>query len=238
MDMEGFFRLHDGLPREGPGCDGDVEWAVAKAGMAGAARVLDAGSGPGGDVTALRRAMPGAKIVAVDSHTPFIDTLNARFAGDPKVNGVVGDMMVQDGPFDLIWSAGAIYFIGVTEALTGWRQALAPVGVVAFSQACLFRPDPPEAVNTLFEGYPITDAAGISAQVVAAGYKVLASRPVGDTAWETYYQPQEARIAELWAAGGIDQALQVAIDEAEQEIAIWRTHRADFGYQLFVVEPA
>ncbi|MEZ5714444.1 MAG: squalene/phytoene synthase family protein [Paracoccaceae bacterium] len=72
-------------------------------------------------------------------------------------------MMQATGPFDLIWCAGAIYFIGVTEALAGWRDALAPGGVVAFSQACLFRPDPPQAVDDLFEGYPVTDAAGIAA---------------------------------------------------------------------------
>lgn len=236
VDMEAFFRLHQGLEREGPGCGEDVQWALAQAGLGRIDRVLDAGAGPGGDVEALRAAAPGAAILAVDSHAPFIEALNARFADDPRVTGQAGDMMAAQGPFDLIWCAGAIYFIGVSEALSGWRAALAPGGAVAFSQACLFRPDPPQAVDALFEGYPVTDAKGIAAQVAAAGYEVVASRPVSDAAWEAYYQPIEARIAALRPAA--DAALAAALDEAETEIAIWRSHRRDFGYQLCVVRPA
>ena len=234
--MDGFFRLHDDLPREGPGCEADVAWAVSLAGAADANLVLDAGAGPGGDVAALRKAMPAAQVIAVDSHAPFIDRLGARYGNDPKVTGIAGDMMAQSGPFDLIWCAGAIYFVGVTEALRAWRGCLAPGGHVAFSQACLFHPDPPKAVETLFEGYPVTDADGIKAQIDAAGFRVIGSKRVPDAAWEAYYQPQEARIAMLGQSGNIDPGLQAAIAEAEQEIAIWRAHRNDFGYQLFVVE--
>lgn len=235
MDMTAFFRLHNGLDREGPGAPEEVTWAVEQAGASGATRVLDAGAGPGGDVPALRAAMPRADILAVDTHAPFIDDLNARFAGDPKVTGQEGDMMTADGRFDFIWCAGAIYFVGVTEALRGWRAALAPGGAVAFSQACLFRPDPPAAVDTLFEGYPVAHAAGIQAQVEAAGYELLATRPVSDAAWEAYYQPMEARIAAL--RPGADAALAAVLGEAETEIATWRTHRRAFGYLLCVSRP-
>ena len=235
MDTKNFVRLHQGLPREGPGCAEDVIWAVEQAGLTRAVRVLDAGSGPGGDVPALRTAMPGARILAVDSHAPFIDDLNARFADDAMVEGRAGDMMAVSELFDLIWCAGAIYFVGVTEALAGWRDAIAPGGAVAFSQACLFRPDPPPEVDALFEGYPVTDELGIAAQIEAAGYDLLATRPVSDAAWEAYYRPQEARIAELRPSA--DAVLAATLDEAEREIAIWRAHRNDFGYLLCVVRP-
>jgi len=233
--MEGFFRIHDGLPREGPGSAEDVAWAIEQAKLTDIGQILDAGSGPGSDVPFLRAVAPRAQILAIDSHAPFIADLNARFADDPGVTGQTGDMMSVPGPFDLIWCAGAIYFVGVTEALTGWRSALAPGGAVAFSQACLFRPDPPTAVDALLEGYPVTDAAGIAAQVAAAGYDLVASRPVPDAAWEAYYQPMEARIATL--RPGADPGLSTALDEAETEIATWRRHRRDFGYQLCVARP-
>ncbi|WP_306733614.1 class I SAM-dependent methyltransferase [Marimonas arenosa] len=233
--MAAFFRLHRGLPREGPGCDSDVAWAVEQAGLRDFKRVLDAGSGPGGDVAALRAVAPEAEIVAIDNHTPFIDDLKTRFSDDAGVIGYVGDMMAAQGPFELIWCAGAIYFVGVTEALAGWRDALASGGAVAFSQACLFRPDPPAAVDALFEGYPVTDVAGIAAQVAAAGYELLAARPVSDAAWEAYYQPMEARIAAL--RPGADAALTQVLDEADREIATWRAHARDFGYLLCVARP-
>ncbi len=234
--MTAFFKLHSGLDREGPGHPDEIAWAVEQVGASGAARMLDAGSGPGGDVPALRTAMPGATILAVDSHAPFIDDLNARFADDPQVTGQAADIMTAQGPFDFIWCAGAIYFVGVTEALSGWRAALAPGGAIAFSQACLFRPDPPAAVDTLFEGYPVTDEAGIKAQVAAAGYDLLATRPVSDAAWEAYFQPMETRIAAL--RPDADPALNAVLDDAETELATWRAHRRDFGYLLCVVRPA
>jgi SAM-dependent methyltransferase len=232
MDPAAFFELHQGLPREGPGCAEEVVWGIAQAGISGACRVLDAGSGPGGDIAALRAALPEAEIVAIDSHVPFIENLNQRFADDPGVLGVVGDMMDAKGPFDLIWCAGAIYFVGVTEALRRWQGILAPGGRVCFSQACLFCPDPPEAVATLFEGYPITDATGIAAQVSAAGFEFAASKPVSDAAWEAYYAPQQQRIAALRPTAS--PTLNKVLDEAETEMSIWRKHRREFGYLLVV----
>ena len=36
---------------------------------------------------------------------------------------------------------------------------------------------------------------------------------------------------------GADPGLAAALDEAETEIATWRHHRRDFGYQLCVARP-
>lgn len=235
MDMEAFFRLHDGLPREGPGCEADVLWAALQAGVSDTARILDAGSGPGGDVAALLQVAAQGRVLAVDSHTGFIEDLNRRFAGDDRVARQVGDMLAPDGPFDLIWCAGAIYFHGVTVALQGWRAALAPGGAVVFSQGCLFQPGPPDEVTALFGDVPLGDADHIAGEIEAAGYDLIASRKVSDAAWEAYYQPQEARIATL--RPGADPALAQILDEAENEIAVWRTNRARFGYLLCVVKP-
>src|SRR5690606_40444559 len=41
-----------------------------------------------------------------------------------------GDMAEVTGPYDFIWCAGGIYFLGVTEGLRIWRRALAPGGRV------------------------------------------------------------------------------------------------------------
>ena len=235
MDMETFFVLHSDLPREGPGTDADVAWACQLAGVARDGTVLDAGSGPGGDVTALLAAVPEGSVLAVDSHGGFAAEAQKRFEGDRRVRALAGDMMAQEGPFDLIWSAGAIYFVGVTKGLMGWRAALAPGGVVAFSSPCLFREAPAKAVIDLFEGYPVPDAEGIAAEIAAAGYELLGTRRVSDAGWEAYYQPMEARIAEL--RPGADAALVAVLEDAEREIATWRAHRADFGYLTCVARP-
>ncbi len=235
MDMTAFFRLHDGLPREGPGSAADVLWATSRAATLADASILDAGCGPGGDVAALLQAAPDGHVLALDSHPGFVADLNNRFANDPRVTARCGDMMEAEGPFDLIWCAGAIYFVGVTQALQGWRSALSKGGAIAFSQACLFKPDPPAEVDALFEGLPVGDADQIRAEIDAAGFELIDSRPVSDDGWEAYYQPQEARIAKLRPTA--DLALTKVLDAAEVEMSVWRAHRDHFGYLLCVVKP-
>lgn len=236
MDWDAFFKLHDDLPREGPGTAEEVAWACELGQVPPHARIMDGGSGPGGDIAALLKVAPEGRVLAVDTHEGFTGTVAARFAGDKRVSAKTGSMMREQGPFDLIWSAGAVYFVGVAEALDRWRKALAPNGVVAFSEPCLFRPAPDAAVKTLFEGVLPGREEDIAAKVETAGYEVLGTRRVSDAGWEAYYQPMEARIAVL--RDGADAALNAILDEAEAEIATWRRHRADFGYLLVVARPA
>jgi SAM-dependent methyltransferase len=146
-------------------------------------------------------------------------------------------MKVIANPYDLIWCAGAVYFMGIEGALRAWRKSLRPQGVIAFSEACWWTPKPSARARTFWDAaHPaMTDTAGIEAQITAAGYKSLGQRRLSDAAWEAYYTPLEARIALL--RGDADNSLNTALDEAAEEIACWRAHRAEFGYLLHVVTP-
>ncbi len=231
-----FFRLFEGLTRVGPGCAADVGWAGARANVAADARIFDAGAGPGGDVSALRQLAPDGHVHAVDKHPPFIAHLTRKFADDAGVTGHVGDMMTAPGrAYDLIWCAGAIYNVGVTEALRRWRGFLAGKGCVAFSQIYRSGPDLPDEVRQLFDGVELEDADTIAGQVAAAGYGMVATRRLSDAAWEEYYRPLGARIAALRPQAGAGMAR--VLDQTEAEIAIWRKYRRDFGYLLCAVRP-
>lgn len=234
--MEEFFTIHAGLPRQGPGETSDVAWAAEQAGVKPDAAICDAGSGPGGDVGALLRAASLGHVTAIDMHAPFIEEAKTRFGQNPRVTLIAGDMAEISGPFDFIWSAGAAYFLGVEGALTLWRKALAAGGAVAFSEPCLFTDTPSDGAIAMWDGYPrLTDAAGIAEQVAAAGFETIATKPVSDIGWESYYRPIEARVAELRI--GADAAMTQALDAEEREIALWRAHRAETGYLLSVVRP-
>jgi SAM-dependent methyltransferase len=234
---EAFFTLHADLPREGPGETADVAWAAGVLGLVKAARVLDAASGPGGDIGALLRAAPNGHVTAIDLHGPFIEAARARWGADPRVTLLTGDMTVPEGPFDLIWCAGAVYFLGIETALRAWAPRLAPGGSIAFSEPCLFTDKPSQGAINFWEGYAqLTAADGIAARVRAAGFQTLATRVIGDIGWESYYRPMEARIASL--RPGADEALSQVLDQALAEISGWRAHRAETGYLLSVVRPA
>jgi SAM-dependent methyltransferase len=234
---DAFFTLHADLPREGPGETADVAWAAGVAGLKPDARILDAASGPGGDIGALLRAAPQGHVTATDLHAPFIEAAASRWGADRRVTLLTGDMTAPEGPFDFIWCAGAVYFLGVEAALAAWRGRLAPGGAIVFSEPCLFTDAPSEGAIAFWEGYArLTDAAGIAGQVQAAGFETLATRVIGDIGWESYYRPMEARIARL--RPGADAALSLVLDMAEAEIAAWRAHRSETGYLLSVVRPA
>jgi len=233
-----FFTIHSGLPREGPGDREALDWALAQVGVARDARILDAGCGPGADIPGLIAHAPEGHVVAMETHAPYAAQVRAAFAGDARVTVVDGDMAHPPGRFDLIWSAGAVYFLGVTVALAAWRDHLAPEGVVAFSHIGWRVADPAPAARDFWaEGYPeITDAAGITAQVEAAGYRVVAQRWLPRAAWAAYFDPLAARVAALRA--GADAEMTAALEAEQAEIDLWRAHGDDYGYLQVVARPA
>lgn len=232
-----FFTLHRNLPREGPGEPADVAWAADVAGLGVDARICDAACGPGADIPALLAAAPQGHVTALEKHASFVHQAQARHSADPRTTIREGDIAAIQGPFDFIWSAGAVYFLGVETALTLWRAALAPRGTVAFSQICWFTDTPSDAARTGWAGYPeMTDETGLAAQISAAGYECLGSRRLSDAAWEAYYEPLDQRIADL--SSGASDSMQEVLDEAREEAALWRAERATFGYVLSVVRPA
>jgi len=232
---DAFFTLYQGLDRLGPGMDADVAWVAEVLGLHADAKICDAGCGTGADVPALLAAAPEAAITAIDSHKPFIDRLLIRMDGDPRVQAYKGHMGKLKGPYDLIWSAGAIYFLGVEKGLKLWRPALAKGGAVAFSEPCFFTDSPSEAARVFWEGYETTDVAGIVSQVQAAGYETRASRRLSDAAWQAYYGPLQARIDAL--RPDADEALTAVLDASQTEIDTYQAVQHETGYLLSVVCP-
>lgn len=233
---EAFYTVHRDLPREGPGTSADLAWALYVAGTPEDAAICDAGCGPGADTVTLAKSRARARIDAVDAVAHFVAAAAERAAPyGERIRVRQGDMARLTGPYDLIWCAGALYFLGVTEGLRGWRDALAAGGKVAFSEACLLA-NPSDAARAFWADYPqITNAAGIRARVEAAGYRVLGEHLMIGAPWEAYYRPLAARIARL--RPGATGALAAALDEAEAEVARWQAAPGEIAYALMVVEP-
>lgn len=238
MDWQSFFTVHKDLPREGPGTPDDVAWACALAGLAKDASICDAGSGPGGDVAALLDAAPRGRVVAADPH--FGEAADARLADEPRARGTQAEFAtlrsLPEAPFDMIWSAGALYFLGLEEGPRTVSPALKSGGILAFSEPCRFVETPSAEAEAIFEGYPLRDAKQIVELVEAAGFTVLGHRRVTDDGWEAYFQPMESRIAALRPTAGA--ALTAMLDLCAQEAAAWRAHRAQIGYLLVVARRA
>jgi len=234
--MSAFFTLHRDLPREGPGEPADVEWTLSW--MAEPARVCDAACGPGADLEVLAGALPRAQIDGVDRQAHFIAQARARVARfGPRVALFTQDYAGIRGPYDLIWCAGAVYFIGIETALRTWRAALAPGGHVAFSEPVWLGETPSAAARSFWSEYGgITGAAGIADRVARAGFRTVATRVICGPPWQAYYQPLQARILQLGSLD--DAALGAVLDEAQREIDLWHVCGDEIAYLLSVVAPA
>ena len=239
---EALFRLFEGLPRQGPGSDDCTREALRRLPeLPASPRVLDLGCGSGRSALVLADALR-AKVIAVDNHQPFLDQLRtaARERGlEELIEARCADMAapgVPAGSVDLLWSEGAIYFLGFEAGLRLWRPLLTPRGCLAASECSWLRADPPAEAAAFFrEGYP--GMAGIQENIErtrAAGFDVIDHFTLPPEAWwDEYYTPLEQRMARLSPAA--DPELAAVIDETRREIELYRRYGDSYGYVFYLL---
>ncbi len=244
--FELFLQVYGTLPRAGPGADDHTVRALGAVPGGPPRTILDLGCGPGAQTLALARAVPDAEILAVDILPAMVEEVwrRVRDAGvGHRVRAETGDMAsppVDAGSQDLVWCEGAIYFLGVTAALSAWRPLLTTGGSIAFTEAIWIDPSPPREVRDWWqEQYPaITDDQGVRAAVRAADFGTVDSFALPASAWwDEYYAPMQARIADLRTSHPDDPAAIEVVEGAEQEIDYFRRFSDCYSYGFFVVQP-
>ena len=238
-----FFEVYEHLPRQGPG---NRACAARALGLCSEARefraVLDLGCGAGAQTLHLAE-LTSASIVAIDSHAPSIQRLQTAIAQrglSQRVRAMVGDMadpQQPPGSFDLIWSEGALYSIGLRNALNVCHGLLRPSGYLAFTDAVWRKENPPPAVKASFDlDYP---AMGWLDDNVAAiqdcGFELVGHFTLPDEAWwDDFYTPMEARIAELRRTYANDMEALAILDQLAGEPEMYRSYSDFYAYEFFV----
>lgn len=241
--MEVFFDVQRGLPRQGPGSDDCTCRALAYCrDLPAAAAVLDIGCGPGRQTMALAEAVK-RPITAVDFYQEYLDELTARAAaaglGD-RITALRADMADLPFPpqsFDLVWSEGAAYIMGVENALRSWKAFLKPGGYIAFSELLWLEDNPPSEVADFFrEAYPAMDDIESNAALVEAnGYRLEGHFTLSDSAWwDDYYTPLEAKLPALREKYRNDEEALGVIRMTADEIEMRRRFATSYGYEFFV----
>jgi SAM-dependent methyltransferase len=238
-----FFEVFAGLERLAPSSRDATRRALAATrDLPARPRVVDAGCGRGAQTLVLAEALPGARLVAVDDHAPFLEDLarTARRGGlGDRVAACAADMArlpLRDASLDLVWCEGAIYAIGLERGLGLFRPLLRPGGWIAVTEVAWLRPDPPAEVVAFWkEEYPgIGTVEDALAAFARSGLPVVEHFALEAAAWDAYYDPLARRVAALRRDHEGDPAADEVASSLEREIDVYRRFGDWFGYVFFV----
>jgi len=249
-----FYEIFDAsLPRLGPGDDVSTKRALdtllsagllrGKASTSGPWRILDIGCGNGAQTLQLAKHTPGT-ILAIDNHPAFLNELQRRAEAAgvwSKIRLSLRDMRTltaKDGPFDLIWSEGALFVMGFREGLAACRSLLVPGGGLAVSELCWLKADPPAECREFFAGvYPAMSDIDVNlAAIRACGYEVIEHFTQPESAWwEPYYLPLQDRLHVLRDRYAGDGEKLSMIESIQKEIDIYRRYSACYGNVFYVM---
>ncbi len=242
-----FLELFGSLPRQGPGNRDSAAKALAGCtALTPRPRVLDLGCGGGAQTMYLADLLPEASIVAMDNHEPGIATLQNKIAThglSGRVQALVGDMSapgLSPQGFDLIWSEGALYSIGLENSLPVCLELLRPDGYLVFTDAIWLTDDPPADVKSSFDlDYPgmgkLEDDLRLLDRI---GFRVVEHFRLPDEAWWTdFYTPMEQRILEMRGQYAKDSEVGAILDVLAQEPEMHRRHaETTYAYEYFICQ--
>ncbi len=234
--------LFAGMAKLGPGGDVYTRHVLSLIPARRFRLVVDAGCGTGRQTLVLAKAL-GTLIHAIDSHAPFLEELlrRARQAG---VAHLVQPhcMNIKDIPgvfphIDLIWSEGAAYRIGFSNALTTWASAICPEGLAVVGELSWLREEVPDPIRAFFLSvYP--DISSIPENIAtanAAGFDLLATYTLPSEAWlEGYYDVLGPRAKAL--LDHPEPTVRGIAVQTIQEIEAFERSEGSYGYVFYVLQ--
>ena len=236
--MNDFMQVFAGLERWGPGSERDTLRALNRLPHV-PQRMLEIGCGKG-IATRLLAQHCQARIIANDNDRPALIALEdiITAAGwQSRITTLCADMRELPpslGQFDVIWSEGSAYIMGVQQALQSWRPFLTADGVLVVSDLVWLTDAPSAAARGFWANdYPdITHVRTRLEQMTAAGYRVLEHFTLSRDAWDAYREPLQRRVDELSA----ELPDSLALEDIRRELRLYRDHLGEFGYQMFILQ--
>jgi SAM-dependent methyltransferase len=237
-----FLEVFEALPRQGPGSRACAQRALALCrDVPPAPVVLDLGCGTGGQTLQLAE-LTGGSIVAVDALATAVTRLARRAAArglSHRIRPVVGDIAhapFAEARFDLVWSEGALYNVGIERALQTCRTLLRAGGHLVFTDAVWRKADPPPEVKACFDqDYPAMGRAeDVLAAVGRCGFSTLGHFTLPDEAWwDDFYTPMQRRLEELRGRHAGDREALAVLDQIAAEPEMYRRYSDYYAYEFF-----
>ena len=202
-------------------------------------KILEIGCGKG-LATKILAENSGAHITALDNEESALERLRERFQNLglsdrlTTINANMSDLPSGDDSFDLIWSEGSAYIIGVEKALKEWMPLLRDNGFLVISDLVWHINDKSaDATHFWQQEYP--DMQNVETrikQISKAGYSIIDHFPLSNAAWHSYYDPLRERVLALEP----EMPNSKAIKDIKREVEISTRYTHEFGYHFFIMK--
>jgi len=242
--MQYLYEVFELMHRGGPG---DTESTLAALAfckdLPQSPKMLDIGCGPGKQSVDLARAI-NSNIIALDNHQPFLDTLvnNAKHAGVSALITIKNQSMLEmdfpDESFDLIWSEGALYFLGFAEGLKKCRSLLKNKGYIAVTEPVYLKQDIPQEVNDFWDPqYPaISDISSKLEVIKSQGLEVVGHFTLPKEPWCEFYDDMQKTITGLRLKYKDDSTALDLFKQFDHEIEMYEKYSDCYSYEFFIVQ--
>lgn len=137
--LHDLFTFFEKMPRQGPGSIKLTNNLLQKFFHLLPPNPIGADMGSGSGAATLVLAEKAISVTAVDVHKPFLDEL-MRKASERKLDHLITpvvasmtDTKIAENSLDIIWSEGALFTVGLENALKYFSSILKKGGVLGFS---------------------------------------------------------------------------------------------------------
>jgi len=236
--MADFEAIFQGLDRLGPGDEGDALKALRSLPIK-SGDTLEIGCGKG--VTTIFLAKNSAfNLTALDNDKYSLSSLKEKAKENSlehRITTICASMTAMQfdrGQFDVIWSEGCAYIMGVKQALKSWKQFLKNNGYLVISDLVWLTSNPDaEAIEFWQQNYPdmATGEQRIK-EIMKAGYEVIESFTLSEQSWRNYLGPLKQKITQVEGEDFISNLL----DDLRKELQIHEQYLGQYGYQVFVLK--